>query len=488
MSYDTVALVAREPDLETVTRVLEDTAPGLWLHPHPDTALLELRDDDGALLATVEPGLAMASRQEIGRLLGQDTQDSAPDPCWWVETRARPDEAGRRVADDFAQVLVDRLGGTVWTSGPADSEFRPGPGVDGGAGSWAAAETDTGHPAADRVTDSAVLVTQDRAVVPWSSWLADAAINAGRDRMLQLRTPRSSRLTLSTWTAVTNAHGMWVVQDGHGGHFDGMTGLPLTWDGLHGFVRHLPDPPGKRSLDETGQVPQGPVPAFLAPPPTGTHLEVRLSIVHPADEPRIGCGAEILGECLSGPPPAAWDLHEPLTRPWDPARMLNSARRRAPERLLLHFAGPWEQGHPYVGRIGLTWAGDVLTEEVTLVVGLEPGAERQSLARLAETVKALGERDLLDTLWARRFVGRPDTTHEPTWRGLGSALGIGIGPRRVESVGLEATESGPLPGTPFGPPEHRSVWYPALGDVDDPRRAMKALRAQWQHLADHAQQ
>jgi len=478
LSYDTVALAAQEPGLEAVTRVLEQTVPDLWVRPRPDTALLELRDGDGALLATVEPGLAMASRQEIGRLLGQDTQDSAPDPCWWVETRARPDEAGRRVADGFAHVLVDRLGGTVWTSGPADGDFRPEPGFG----------PEDEHPAADRVTERAVLVTQDRPVVPFSSWLADAAVHAGRDRVLQLRTPRSARLTLSAWTAVTNAHGMWVVQDGDGGHYDGMTGLPLSWDGRNGFVRHLPDPPSKRRRKPVGRVPEGPVPAFLDEPPTGTHLEVRLSTVHPADEePRIGGGAEILAECLSGPPPAAWDLHEPLTRPWDPARMLNSARHRAPERLLLHFAGPWEQGHPYVGRIGLTWAGDVLSEEVTMLVGLEPGAEGQSLARLAEAVEVLGERDLLDTLWARRFVGRPDTTHEPTWRGLGSALGIGIGPRRAESVGLRATESGPLPGTPFGPPEHRSVWYPALGDVDDPRRAMRALRAQWRHLAEHAQ-
>ncbi|WP_017609801.1 DUF6177 family protein [Nocardiopsis xinjiangensis] len=473
MSYDTVALVAREPGLERVIRVLEQTASDLWVSPHPDTAMLELRDGDGALLATVEPGLAMASRQEIGRLLGQDTQDTAPDPCWWVETRARPDEAGRRVADGFAQTLAARLGGTVWTSGPADTAF------------W----TETAHPAIDRVTDRAVLVSQDRPVVPWSSWLADAAVRGGGERGLQLRTPASSRLTLSAWTAVTASRGLWVVQDGDGGHFDGTSGLALSWDEQQGFVPHVPDPPGKRRRKPVGQVPEGPVPAFLDEPPTGTHLEVRLSIVHPeGEEPRIGRGAEVLAECLSGPPPAAWDLHEPLTRPWDPARMLDSARHRAPERLLLHFAGPWEQGHPYVGRIGLTWSGDVLSEEVTMLVGLEQGAEGQSLSRLAETVEALGERDLLDTLWARRFVGRPDTTHVPVWRGLGSPLGIAVGPRRAEKVGLTATENGPIPGTPFGPPEHRSVWYPALGDVDDPRRALKVLRAQWQHLTEHAQQ
>ncbi|GHC72654.1 hypothetical protein GCM10007079_06020 [Nocardiopsis terrae] len=260
MSYDTVALVAQEPDLATVARVLEHIAPGLWLQPHTDSGLLELRDDRGSLLAAVEPGLALGSRQEIGRLLGPEQQDAAPDPCWWVETRARPDAAGHRIADDVARTLTARLGGTAWASGQADTTFR----------------AQTPHPAADQVTDHAVLVTQDRPVVPWSSWLADAV------------------------------------------------------------------------------------------------------------------------------------------------------------------------------------------------------------------VRALGEADVLDTLWARHRTGRSDTTHEPAWRAPGSALGFAVGPRRVRLVGLPATENGPLPGTPFGPPEHRSVWYPALGDVDDPGRAPKALRTQWEHLAAHA--
>ncbi|MEC3895951.1 hypothetical protein [Nocardiopsis sp. LDBS1602] len=46
MSYDTVALVAQEPGLETVARILERTVPGLWVQPHPGTGLLELRSDD----------------------------------------------------------------------------------------------------------------------------------------------------------------------------------------------------------------------------------------------------------------------------------------------------------------------------------------------------------------------------------------------------------------------------------------------------------
>lgn len=470
MSYDTVALVSREPDLATVARVLEHIAPGLWLQPHADTALLRLRDDQGSLLATVEPGLPLASSQEIGRLLGPEQQDSAPDPCWWVEIRARPDTAGRRIADDFAQTLVARLGGTVWTSGQADTDY------------W----EEGSHPAADRVTDHAVLVTQDRPVVPWSPWLADAAVHSGRDRVLQLRTPASSRLTLSAWTAVNSSTGMWVVQDPGGGHFDGVTGLPLSWDEHRGFVRHAPEPPGKRTDRSVNDAPQGPVSTFLEPPPTGTHVEVRLSTVHSeGTEPRIGRGAEILAECLSGPPPIVWGLHEPATHAWDPAQMLAVARRRAPERLLLHFAGPWELGHPYVGRIGLTWASGALCEEMTLSVGLEQGGEG-TLFALPEAVQALGEAGVLDTLWARRRVGRPDATHEPAWRGLGSALGFAIGPERVRQVGLPATENGPLSGTPLGEPEHGSVWYPALSDVDDPKRALMALRGQWAHLAAHA--
>ncbi|AFR11137.1 hypothetical protein [Nocardiopsis alba] len=46
MSYDTVALVAQEPGLETVARTLERTVPGLWIQAHPGIGLLELRSDD----------------------------------------------------------------------------------------------------------------------------------------------------------------------------------------------------------------------------------------------------------------------------------------------------------------------------------------------------------------------------------------------------------------------------------------------------------
>ncbi|MFJ6019064.1 hypothetical protein ACIQFP_06905 [Nocardiopsis alba] len=46
MSYDTVALVAQEPGLETVARTLERTVPGLWVRAHPGTGLLELRSND----------------------------------------------------------------------------------------------------------------------------------------------------------------------------------------------------------------------------------------------------------------------------------------------------------------------------------------------------------------------------------------------------------------------------------------------------------
>ena len=52
------------------------------------------------------------------------------------------------------------------------------------------------HPAADRATPEALVVEQDRGVVPLSTWMVDAALVATRGgRLLQIVTPADSRLT-----------------------------------------------------------------------------------------------------------------------------------------------------------------------------------------------------------------------------------------------------------------------------------------------------
>lgn len=56
MSYDVVALVTHAPDDRAIVNALRDVDPELWLHWHGDTNLLQIRNEDGPLPATIEPG------------------------------------------------------------------------------------------------------------------------------------------------------------------------------------------------------------------------------------------------------------------------------------------------------------------------------------------------------------------------------------------------------------------------------------------------
>ena len=146
MSYDVVALVSGRPDEQAIVDALQDVDGELRLHWHKDTDLLQIRDENGRLLATLEPGQEVERTDDVLRLLGEDVVAGLPHSCWWVEIRARPDEQGREVAHRFADRLALRLGGAVWTSGAADFDL------------W----EETEHPAVERTADRALLVVQDR--------------------------------------------------------------------------------------------------------------------------------------------------------------------------------------------------------------------------------------------------------------------------------------------------------------------------------------
>ncbi|WP_160049924.1 MULTISPECIES: DUF6177 family protein [unclassified Nocardiopsis] len=475
MSYDAVALVAGEPALEAVARALGDVDPGLWLHGYEGTSLLRVCDAEERLLATLEPGRSVGSPGEVGRLLGAEVQAQLPAPCWWVEVRARPDRAGREVAHRIADGLVLRLGGLVWTSGGADF------------GLW----EDTSHPAVERATPHAVLVAQDREVVPFSSWLGDVVATGGGRRRLQVLTPETSRLTYGLWTFVTGPLGLWVVRGADGGHYDGVTGLPLTWDDQQGFVLRPEEADGSGgTVTPPGEgvgirAPEA-APGFLDAAPTGVQLALNLSVVHEdRDGLLLGRAAEVLAEYAAGPPPAGWGRHEPALIPWDRELLTRSVRHRAPRAALSYFSGPGDTGHPYSGQIRVTWSGDRVREEVSMLVGF--GSQREARLRaLPELVTALAGERLLDTLWARRFAGRGDTTHEPRWRGPGVPLGLAIGPERLSLVGRERAEAGPLRCTLLGEEGSPAAWYPVVADPEKPMRAVEAARAQWHYLASSA--
>lgn len=194
----------------------------------------------------------------------------------------------------------------------------------------------TGHPAADRITAEAVIVEQDRRVVPLSIWLADAAATAYRgDRVLQVLTPAYSRITYPLELMLRDTGAEWVVRDGTESFRDGLAGFTMRWNGAR-FVPDLeaaiPDPVESR--------------------PGSGDLEVQVSALHQASESlELGAMAELAVRALTGNPPTGWGVAEPATQPWSPREVTAYHRDRAPTPTQLVVVGQGVVGQVRVERV-----------------------------------------------------------------------------------------------------------------------------------------
>ncbi|WP_017601356.1 DUF6177 family protein [Nocardiopsis lucentensis] len=490
MSYDVVALVAQEPDAPALTRVLTDLAPTLLLGRYQETGVLQVRDTDGRLLVTVEPGQRVEARDEVRRLLGDEVTTGLPDPCWWVELRACPDASGRETAHRIADALALRLGGIVWTS--------PETGMASDADLW----EETAHPTVERTARHAVVVAQDREVVGFSSWLNDAVGVHGAQRAIQVLTPATSRLTYALRAFLAGPLGRWVVRGEDGTRFDGLTGLALRWDDAYGFVPERADLDGLekdlRDARERGEHASAPrpatgsteesaepeaVPGFLSTDPMQTQLIIELSVLHrDASAARVGRAVEILTERLTGAAPAGWGPHEPALAAWDRERIARFVRDRSRRRTLVHLNGPHGVGHPFTGSLRVERRGDRVGEQASLAIGFTE-EDDVPFGALPDLVESLAAERLLEGLQVRRVRGRGDLTYEPRWAGLAVPIGLAIGPERVEGIGLRRARSGPIRGTVLGADSRKSLWFPVLGTAESPARAVNLVHTQLRHLA-----
>ncbi len=461
-----MALVAGTPDEPAIIDALQEIDPELRLHQHADTSVPRICDREGRTLAILEPGRLVECSDGIVHLLGPEVVAGLPEVFWWVETRARPDARGREVAHRFANGLALRLGGAVWTSGEADF------------GLWREAE----HPAVERTATRALLVAQDRRVVPFSSWLSDAVSTHAGEKMLQVLTPSTSRLTYGMRTFLAGPLGRWVVRGEDGGYFDGLTGLAMRWDGTYGFLPGK-EPTGPNRVAERPDI--EPVPGFLVDfgQTAGTHLTVDVSVLHHAPStPLLGRAVEIVTEQLAKAAPSAWGPHEPALRRWDREHLAGFAHQRKPQPWILYLTGPRDQGHPFSGQIRLSWRGNRVLERASVVVGFEKG-DTLPFDVFPTLVAALSQEGLLEGLRIRRLAGPGDTTSMPVWTGPAVPVGLAIGPERLRRIGTGSAQAGPIKGTLIGEGVTRAAWYPVLEDASAPMRALALAQAQTAHLA-----
>ncbi|WP_427892982.1 hypothetical protein ACQHIV_08820 [Kribbella sp. GL6] len=119
MTYDLVALVDGRPTGDDLLAGLAAAGSELGVRAVSGGAVIQLCDDDDDPLVSIEMPLLIQVPGEVERMLGPSV-GQVPTPAWWVEIRASSLDGARELAEKYADTLVGRLGGRVWS--PEDTE------------------------------------------------------------------------------------------------------------------------------------------------------------------------------------------------------------------------------------------------------------------------------------------------------------------------------------------------------------------------------
>jgi hypothetical protein len=314
-------------------------------------------------------------------------------------------------------------------------------------------------PAADLLSDDAVVVVQERPVVPLSRWLA-GVIGVAAPRRLQVVTPATSRITTVLESALRGAGGRWVVRSAGGGHYDGLRGDPLRWSGS-AFV-------------PTG----GPAPAEYTTPtePTGGLVRIRVAARHPATaDLELGGLAAGLVERLTGAGPAGWGVAEPASEEWDTGELTRHFRDRMPGPAAVVLVGGGAA--PALGTMTVSRRPSGIAEQLELAVGSTEAPDQDTLDQVARTLPVGAA--VLQTMVVHLAPGRADCTVGPRRTGPPLPYGVLIGPEGVAAAGAGHALAAPAPhvelcGQQFLP----SAWCRLMGAGDlpaDPRRTLAAV-------------
>ncbi|MFI5694931.1 hypothetical protein ACIA58_23965 [Kribbella sp. NPDC051586] len=117
MSYDLVLLLDGRPTSDDVLAGLGAAGNDLRVRAVADGAVIQLCDDDGVPLVSIEIPLLIQVPGEVERMLGPDV-GAVRTPTWWVEVRAGAEQRVREIADRYAENLIARLGGRVCDTSP----------------------------------------------------------------------------------------------------------------------------------------------------------------------------------------------------------------------------------------------------------------------------------------------------------------------------------------------------------------------------------
>ncbi|THA33500.1 DUF6177 family protein [Streptomyces sp. A1547] len=456
MTKDAIALTQRMPDPWAILAGLLSGGPDKLVNATGEGAVVQLCDEQGRPLVSVEAPLLIQVEGEAERLLG--ARNAPRVPYWWTEARATtgvPD--AERLAGTFAARLASLSGGTAWPPEAARSL-----GVVQTDGVSVAPTPAAAQPAVDVLTDKVAVVIMDRPVVAMTAWLSDAfRAAAAAERGLQVVTPPGTKLSPAVLANMSGWPSRWVVQDERDGYYDGMSGAVLRWqEGM--FATVVP-------AEATAEDPRTPVAAsYRQVVNTGERqLAVTFRTVHPADERLVLGGAlETVWRELTGEAPAGWGTAEPANLPWSPGRLTDVAFARAPEPTWLVVVGsPARPGLATV-RISRTKAG--VEETVTLAFGY--GADEDPpLDRMQKTAEALVTRHRLQSMLVQLRTARRDLLVPPRFEGPGVPLAFVLGAEEVRAMPDDRARRTPLsvPPVELGPKARPAYYYPLPGDPSD---------------------
>ncbi|MFD4947622.1 DUF6177 family protein [Streptomyces sp. NPDC058239] len=455
MTKDVIALTRRMPDPLTVLAGLLSGGPDKLVGTTGEGAVVQLCDEQGRPLVSVEAPLLVQVAGEAERLLGAT---APPVPFWWTEARATTGvEEAELLAGTFAARLATLAGGSAWPPEAARSLA-----VVKTEGVSVAPTPAAAQPAVDALTDKVAVVIQDRPVIAMTAWLSDAFRAAANAELgLQIVTSPGATLSPAVRNSLSGWPSRWVVQDEEDGYYDGLSGAVLRWqNGLFAPVEAAAPVPGD---------PRTPVAAsYQEVANTGERqLAVSFRTVHPADDRLVLGGAlESVWRELTGEAPAGWGTAEPANLPWSLRRLTDVAFERAPEPTWIVVVGSPDRPGLATVRISRTKAG--VEEDVTLAFGYGPD-EEPPLDALPRAAEVLATRHHLQSMLVQLRKARRDLAVPPRFEGPGVPLAFVLGAEEVREMPGDRARRTPLsePPVQLGPRSRPALYYPLPGDPSD---------------------
>ncbi|MBV9026647.1 MAG: hypothetical protein JO362_23260 [Streptomycetaceae bacterium] len=464
MTKDVIALTPHMPGIRTIAAALLATGPEMRLQSLADGNILQLCDDAGRPLLSVEAPLQIHTPGETTRLLGPAADTRTP--IWWTEARASTAvPEAEHLAATFAGHLAHHLGGTLW---PENTPLPP-PGTTLDTSTTAAPTPAAAQPAVDVLTDRVAVVIHDRPVIAMTAWLSDALRAClTTNRALQIVTPPHNRLTLPTRLTLSGPPHRWVIRDGARGYYDGLSGAQLHWqDGAF------------RPLENTR-----PVAAFTQQSELsgskGGQLLLSFRTRHPATANlTLGGALEHIWQTLTSQPPSGWGTAEPASLPWSRQQITDLARQRVLGGTWLVAVGTPDRPAIATLRIANTDAG--VEEEASVAFGYRHD-EQTPTNELPELAAALVTHHNLQSMLIQHRTGRHDLTIPAHAESLPVPIAFALGPEDVEQIGLGHALRPPIDHAPqrLGDTAHPGLYY-TLGD-EKPASGWAALERLTRHL------